>query len=1512
MRATSSQAGNSRKGVILLVVLAMITLLTVLGITFVLYSDASEATARINMEGERTAFQLNPVDYPAYELMQHGFGQLVFGVEDDEIGQQSALRGHDLARDMYGYRYTGVAQETADLEKDTPVQTSGHSMGQNDRPFRGTGRLRVNNLDDDKLRLNFTTFKQYAKAGSPAEFVRDPERPGTNGFRETINPNDYVGGFNPPYTYADLNHVFLAKLGADGQVDEPSFVRRQALGTTDLSIYPGPLASFKDGAFDFNSPLWLDSNTEWKYRHVRPRKADHSQAFPDPGDAWGDVRNLPWGTHNDAVWIDLGVTPKTAPSGKKYKPLFAFTVLDLDGRVNLNAHGNLNGNNDQTSGAVMPTTVANHSSRSGAGPWEVSLKKAFDEDLAWEKVLRGSDPLKGRFTADGLPSNVYRPLRSAFLPLPVPRTHSPVDYNASTERGGANSLFPLPMPGSIVGGVGGWTYSPFGYFQGDVFGGASAPEITTTGADTDPIRHAAGFNPFVDLGTTPGNRLFSHEHFGKLLGRQTRNATAFQDSDLWKLGLFKSSPFVSSGRDTRFDRITTMSWDMDRPGAVPYVQDRFTQALTLNPGPGFAGGIRSGTDYPATASTNISYNPTWFSASGEADSSYQADATLARFKRLNLHRLLTDYGTLDARNGKWTGKVSQADNDRRNFAGDLLQALCAATGALTPDELVINSITESDQRFKATRWLAQLAVNMVDQFDSDEVMTIWNWTTRPAAWMPTTKGDDPYIVVGHELPRLVLNEVYAQVENKDGAERTSTMAPTEFKLQINIELLNPLLLNPGSTDDHSAILKGALSDSVHVLTLARPSLFKDNGWVNPGTNYGSVNSIDASDLIDPDNEHIGWVDKMRVGPSGDKYDLSSDTKSMQSGYVAVGPDAGVASDLDSDSKWNAGSITSNDSGYYDAAGFKTGNRISQPKLTVKLDKSLSENLETSITGTLVNDVPVILLRRLANPGKPHNSDYTNADFNPYITIDTFQITPKMLKENDARKKIVKASDPSKSDDNTASGKGFITADKRKSYGKAQPYFWLPKDVLGADFGYLVPQDPDPATTPKTTFLRTNVKKLTSLAGYLAPGGGSDFETPRLMSHLDRPPVSIGEILTIPTCRTHEYALLNNAQAQYCSGWLDPNTRLHRFLELVQAGNTRLATVYYDGPRETRVVSIGYEGGRIPGKINLNTCSKEVFLALCDQNIANRFTPAQLNNIWDQIVSRRPFWGFGVGGYDGSTDLLGGFDPSGTGTGPTVTRGLSQSLLLSHPAGDDKANDPANPWSLLIDYTHGKNNGDTYPAINGTARTGTNGAVEIPPAVRLELFNKIVGNSTTRSNCFAVWLTVGFFEVVSEDGIEGTYSQKYILGKELQPRTRKRFFSLVDRTQLEAWRTTVDNGIITGPVQLSNLGLGTSFTSPITGKKHPITAFQPAAGGGKPAVPATVLTISPGTLNEETVEVEYVLDSLRNPVPGIQLKNKHVAPIVICNRGNPGPIPSKKVDLDDWQKQGLIPYFQVLE
>ena len=60
------------------------------------------------------------------------------------------------------------------------------------------------------------------------------------------------------------------------------------------------------------------------------------------------LNNLPlWDVDNDSdtipdsIWIDPGLPIVTAPDGRRYKRLAAILIKDLDGSININAHGNL-------------------------------------------------------------------------------------------------------------------------------------------------------------------------------------------------------------------------------------------------------------------------------------------------------------------------------------------------------------------------------------------------------------------------------------------------------------------------------------------------------------------------------------------------------------------------------------------------------------------------------------------------------------------------------------------------------------------------------------------------------------------------------------------------------------------------------------------------------------------------------------------------------------------------------------------------------------------------------------------------------------------------------------------------------------------------------------------------------------------------------------------------------------------------------------------------------------------
>ena len=94
-----------------------------------------------------------------------------------------------------------------------------------------------------------------------------------------------------------------------------------------------------------------------KYTCLRPRTSlpgvpppanAMAPGFPLPG-LGGDVQNLRGFVNpsqpgaNDSIWIDLDYPVKTASNGVKYKPLFAFFIMDLDGKININSAGNVRG-----------------------------------------------------------------------------------------------------------------------------------------------------------------------------------------------------------------------------------------------------------------------------------------------------------------------------------------------------------------------------------------------------------------------------------------------------------------------------------------------------------------------------------------------------------------------------------------------------------------------------------------------------------------------------------------------------------------------------------------------------------------------------------------------------------------------------------------------------------------------------------------------------------------------------------------------------------------------------------------------------------------------------------------------------------------------------------------------------------------------------------------------------------------------------------------------------------------
>lgn len=121
----------------------------------------------------------------------------------------------------------------------------------------------------------------------------------------------------------------------------------------------------------------------------------------------------------DSVWLDLGMPAETAPDGRRYKPLFAFLVLDMDGRLNLNTHsgdtqltvaGPTVVNNQPFAGGANPVTPAFLPPGQGNSPVAINLRGILSQ-AELEQLLFGvagtgrESPASGRYGECGLPAS---------------------------------------------------------------------------------------------------------------------------------------------------------------------------------------------------------------------------------------------------------------------------------------------------------------------------------------------------------------------------------------------------------------------------------------------------------------------------------------------------------------------------------------------------------------------------------------------------------------------------------------------------------------------------------------------------------------------------------------------------------------------------------------------------------------------------------------------------------------------------------------------------------------------------------------------------------------------------------------------------------------------------------------------------------------------------------------------------------------------------------------------------
>src|SRR5947208_8694784 len=128
---THMNATGRREGVVLLIVITMLALFAVVALSFVYYADAEATNSQL---ARQTQAQFQPELEPEL-LLSYFMSQQLYDAPYESPGLASALRGHSLARTMYGYNPYAL----------------------NTTPFHGVGRLHyalthpspiINTVDD--------------------------------------------------------------------------------------------------------------------------------------------------------------------------------------------------------------------------------------------------------------------------------------------------------------------------------------------------------------------------------------------------------------------------------------------------------------------------------------------------------------------------------------------------------------------------------------------------------------------------------------------------------------------------------------------------------------------------------------------------------------------------------------------------------------------------------------------------------------------------------------------------------------------------------------------------------------------------------------------------------------------------------------------------------------------------------------------------------------------------------------------------------------------------------------------------------------------------------------------------------------------------------------------------------------------------------------------------------------------------------------------------------------------
>jgi len=428
---------RKQRGVVLLVVVSMLVLFVLIGVTYAIVASQYRRGARIVSRTKQLGVDPEQqLDSALYQVLR------------DTRSSSSALRGHSLLRDMYGGSIRGkilgaLTRTDADpflqiqanpkLTAWSPQQNAyaGSVLTFTSGPLKGTStRILLSNKNiltvmrpqDPRLPKIGTTFlvngRPFSGLGAghdltSGNLTKTAGQPNLFGQPATVTARYLNSGVHENYDAVDYQNMALAAVIPESNnvsvipsFHRPALIRFwQAQGGWDPALQRRTiLRPMKADHPNFTgsnaAPLLTTDPVQW----AMTGKWDNDPNSPD--NMW-DVDNDNDGTL-DSIWTDLGMPVQTDASGRKYKPLFAVLCVDMDGKLNLNAHGNLS--HVQTKHQQEVRLAGGIFSRyvqpgQGFGPSEISFRSVcanrnFYRDLLFNRY--GSDRSPGKQGPDFL------------------------------------------------------------------------------------------------------------------------------------------------------------------------------------------------------------------------------------------------------------------------------------------------------------------------------------------------------------------------------------------------------------------------------------------------------------------------------------------------------------------------------------------------------------------------------------------------------------------------------------------------------------------------------------------------------------------------------------------------------------------------------------------------------------------------------------------------------------------------------------------------------------------------------------------------------------------------------------------------------------------------------------------------------------------------------------------------------------------------------------------------------